>query len=425
MIKRSFFSLGKPGLKYLSITDQGAGVKEVSLPGEARLLVKDCDVGAINLKVGTPLLTGQKVGLTDDPGCYVISTVTGTISGVSEYTGYLNQTYASISIDVSGDDELDEATLAALKEPTFEAARDYLTSIPGKPDFSSFLALDPPVNTVIVNCVDQDLLVSTHQQAVLSDVDGLIEGIEYLKQVCRIGRVMIAAPSSLVSLVSKAGVEVKEVCETYPNSLCGMIAKDVLGSGYMPSKSFEQMGLGFISAEAVIGLARIFGRAEIPVDKLITVIGKDNEPFMVKARIGTPAGDVLNALGINASSGDRVVFGGPMTGTSIYSLDMPVLADTDAILVQDQSQVVLSQDCQCVNCGECVRACPVKVPVNMLVRVLASGLYEEAAEMYDLHACIECGLCNYVCVARIPVFHHIMLGKHEFARIKNAEGSNG
>ena len=425
MIKRSFFSLGKPGLKYLSITDQGAGVKEVSLPGEARLLVKDCDVGAINLKVGTPVLTGQKVGLTDDPGCYVISTVTGTISGVSEYAGYLNQTYASISIDVSGDDELDEATLAALKEPTFEAARDYLTSIPGKPDFSSFLALDPPVNTVIVNCVDQDLLVSTHQQAVLSDVDGLIEGIEYLKQVCRIGRVMIAAPSSLVSLVSKAGVEVKEVCETYPNSLCGMIAKDVLGSGYMPSKSFEQMGLGFISAEAVIGLARIFGRAEIPVDKLITVIGKDNEPLMVKARIGTPAGDVLNALGINASSGDRVVFGGPMTGTSIYSLDMLVLADTDAILVQDQSQVVLSQDCQCVNCGECVRACPVKVPVNMLVRVLASGLYEEAAEMYDLHACIECGLCNYVCVARIPVFHHIMLGKHEFARIKNAEGSNG
>ena len=72
--------------------------------------------------------------------------------------------------------------------------------------------------------------------------------------------------------------------------------------------------------------------------------------------------------------------------------------------------------CAGVSCG---------IPVNMLVRVLASGLYEEAAEKYDLHACIECGLCNYVCVARIPVFHHIMLGKHEFARIKNAEGSNG
>jgi electron transport complex protein RnfC len=425
MIKRSFFSLGKPGLKYLSIVDPGAGVKEVSLPAEVRLLVKDCDIGAIKLKVGTPVKTGQKVVLTDDPGCYVLSTVTGTISGVSEYAGYMNQRYGSLSIDVSGKDQLDEATLSGLEAPTFEAARDYLTSLPGKSDFSSFLKLDPPVNTVVITCVDADLLVSTHQQAVLSDVDGLIEGIAYLKKVCRVGRVMIAAPSSLVSLVSKAGVEVKELCDTYPNSLCGMIAKDVLGAGYMPTKSFEQMGIGFISAEAVISLTRIFGRAEIPVDKLITVIGKDNVPVMVKARIGTPAGVVLDAVGINASSGDRVVFGGPMTGTSIYSLDMPVLADTDAIMVQDQSQVVLSEDCQCVNCGECVRACPVKVPVNMLVRVLASGLYEDAARMYDLHACIECGLCNYVCVARIPIVHHIMLGKHEVARIKNAEGSNG
>jgi len=425
MIKRSFFSLGKPGLKYLSIVDQGAGIKEISLPSEVRLLVKDCDVGAIKLKVGTPVKTAQKVALTDDPGCYVLSTVTGTISGISEYTGYMNQRYASISIDVSGEDQLDEGTLSGLEAPTFEAARGYLTALPGKSDFSSFLKLDPPVNTVVITCVDQDLLVSTHRQAVLSDIDGLIEGIEYLRKVSRIGRVMIAAPSSLVSVVSKAGVEVKEVCDTYPNSLCGMIAKDVLGTGYMAAKGFEQQGIGFISSEAVICLSRIFGSAEIPVDKLITVIGKDNVPVMVKARIGTSAGDVLAAVGINPSSGDRVVFGGPMTGTAIYSLDMPVLADTDAIMVQDRSQVVLSEDCQCVNCGECVRACPVKVPVNMLVRVLASGLYEDAAQMYDLHACIECGLCNYVCVARIPIFHHIMLGKHEFARIKNAEGSNG
>ena len=66
-----------------------------------------------------------------------------------------------------------------------------------------------------------------------------------------------------------------------------MIARDVLGADYMPAKSFEQMGIGFIGAEAVICLSRIFGRAEIPVDKVITVIGKDNVPVLVKARIGT------------------------------------------------------------------------------------------------------------------------------------------
>jgi electron transport complex protein RnfC len=113
-----------------------------------------------------------------------------------------------------------------------------------------------------------------------------------------------------------------------------------------------------------------------------------------------------------------------MTGTAIYSEDMPVSPDTDAIMVLDRSQIVIGSGSHCINCGECVRACPAKVPVNMLVRLLENGLYEEAAEQYDLLSCIECGLCSYVCIARIPVFHYIMLGKYEFFRIQSAEESN-
>ena len=113
-----------------------------------------------------------------------------------------------------------------------------------------------------------------------------------------------------------------------------------------------------------------------------------------------------------------------MTGTAVYSEDVPIDWDTDAIMVQDKSQIVAASDTQCFNCGECVRACPARMPVNMLVRLLENGLYEDAVEQYDLLSCVECGLCSYVCTARIPVFHYIMLGKHEFARIRSAEESN-
>jgi electron transport complex protein RnfC len=59
-----------------------------------------------------------------------------------------------------------------------------------------------------------------------------------------------------------------------------------------------------------------------------------------------------------------------------------------------------------------------------MVRFLAAGAYEDAADLYDLHTCIECGLCTYFCVARIPISQYIRLGKYELDRAKAAEETN-
>jgi electron transport complex protein RnfC len=156
----------------------------------------------------------------------------------------------------------------------------------------------------------------------------------------------------------------------------------------------------------------------------LTVVDRNLKARHVKVRMGTTVGTLLEHLGIETRDGDRIVLGGPMRGQSIYSLDTPVGHDTDAIMVQDREQVSPVSDTPCVNCGKCVRACPVNIPVNMLVRLLENGLYEDAAREYDLQFCIECGLCAYVCVAHIPIFHYIMLGKYQVARSRTAEGNH-
>ncbi len=423
MIKRPFFSLGRPKLGYLVDHEQDA-VREIPLPKKVTLFLKLSDVGKGDLKVGDEVKTGQKLKPAEDSEDYLISTVTGTIADISEYTGYLGQSYTSISIDVAGEDQWDDGFQEAAKAPNPESARNFLRCLPGKSDFASLLNPQAPVNTVVINGIDQDLLVTTNQSIVKTEVETLTEGIDYLKKVVKVQGVTITVSPDLASLAEKTGAEVKVVKPVYPNTLPNMIVKDVLGKVVPAGMSCEQMGIGFINAEAVASLANAFSNGKIPVDKTLTVINKGNTPVIVRARIGTHVKDILDALDIETFHGDRLVVGGPMSGNAIYSEDMPVLSDTDAIMVQDKTQIALISDGQCVNCGECIRACPVKIPVNMLVRVLGNSLYEEAANEYDLLSCIECGLCSYVCIAQIPVFHHIMLGKHEFARIKSAEESN-
>jgi electron transport complex protein RnfC len=145
---------------------------------------------------------------------------------------------------------------------------------------------------------------------------------------------------------------------------------------------------------------------------------------LVSAVIGTPIKDLFNYLKITVNEGDRIILGGPMTGSAIFTEEHPVQPDTDAIMIQKRSEVVLSSDYPCSNCGECIRICPANIQVNLLIRFLEAGQYEEGATLYDLYSCVECGLCSYVCVSRIPILQYIKLAKYELDRINSAEEAN-
>jgi electron transport complex protein RnfC len=173
---------------------------------------------------------------------------------------------------------------------------------------------------------------------------------------------------------------------------------------------------------ASIGKAVDTGR--IPTEKILTVVDKSGNKSIVSALIGTPLSEIFKRLNITTRQGDRIIIGGPMTGSAIYSEQQPVSADCDAVMVQDGGQIILSGDDPCINCGECIRICPTNVPVNLLIRFLEANQYQEAADLYDLYSCVECGLCSFVCPARIPILQYIKLAKFELARMTPAEEEN-
>ncbi len=427
MIKKPFFSFGSPKLKYPVILDLQKEIdREIPVPETVTVHLKR-PLPSINndkLKTGAFVRTGQRIFIDNEYNDYFISPATGEIFNISEHIGYLGASCASISIRTDKSEKPDEAFKSLKGAVSSKNAARYLRDLPGCPDFISFINRETPLKTIIIQGIDEDILVKTNQVLLSTRVKEIREGAVLLKEITRAERVIIATSPGLAGIARETGVEVCEIDPVYPNALSQMIIKKALGMEIPANKSCEDMGAGVVRAEAVVALADAFNRGKPPVDKLITVIDKNCASKIISARIGTPVKNILEELNINTGQGDRIIMGGPMTGRSTYSEESPVMADTNAIMVQDAGVIQTNPDIPCLNCGECVRACPAHIPVNMLIRLLENSLYEEAAREYDMLSCIECGLCDYVCVSRIPIVHFIVLGKQEFARLENAEEMN-
>ncbi len=424
--RRLFAGLTKSRIEYLPLKGQLQEPVQMSLPKRATLLLNDSleDYSAALIKPGDAVKTGQKLMLAENSTAYIISSVSGIISSIEPHTGHFGWTGTAIAIDVAAEDRRDEAFSSKADEPSLEIAAQYLSGIPGNPTLSVFSDPEKPIHTILINGVDKDLLVATQQHVLQTGIEHLVYGIKILKQISGIEKVVLVVPVNVMTGYGHIGAQVRAAATEYPSGFPQIIMKDVMGQVVPEGKSLEDLGVAFFSAEAVAAIGTAFEQRRIPETKLITLINKNGDRKMVSARIGTPISHIFKTAGITPNHLDRIIFGGPMTGISLFSENHPVQADTDALMIQDKNDLPAISDYPCINCGECIRTCPVNIPVNMLVRFLEAGHYEGAAEEYDLNLCIDCGLCSYVCVSRIPIFQYIKLAKYELGRTHNAEAAN-
>jgi len=384
MIKRSFLGLVKPRLQYVSTP---SSVETLPVPKQVTLLLK----------------------------------VTGTISGLDPYVGMLGRQYTAITIDATGHDDWDDTFSP---DPSLDTALKFLQCLPGGAPFKVFDDPEKTIRTIVVTGIDQDILLSANQSVVQNSGAEIKKGIKALKEMTGVDRIVLVVPENLVQQASSTGTDVKTVRNTYPDGLPHMIMKNLLDQVVMEDETIEDNGVVFFSAEAVAAVGKAFESGKIPVTKVVTVVGKDGSATNITTRIGTPLGQLLQARKITLQDRDRIILGGPMTGAATYSENLPIEPDTNGIVVQSEADSAQTSDYPCINCGECVRICPVNIPVNMLVRFLEAGFYEDAQEMYDLDCCIECGLCSYVCISHIPIFQYIKLGKYERSLIEEAEAAS-
>lgn len=419
MIKRSFFSLNQPRLFYDLVEPDLKEPESIPLPASLSVLLSeeiDSTKQAL-IKKGDAVKKGEKLRLYDDSTAYTISPVAGTITLFDTYSDDFGKiaTFIIIKPDPKSC-EADTIKLDTIEDIGF--ADQFLRKLPGALPFEILANDDIKISTIVITCADTDLLSTTNQFVGLMYPDEIKAGANILKAMTRVPKICITIPEALRTRVNFDSIQVIETGNSYPSTLPAMIMKDHLNIVLPAGQTPEDKGVCFIRAEALVSLARVYKTKEAVFDKILTLIGKDGTRHRVRATIGTPLSKIFSRFNIHVNEQDRIIIGGPMRGFATFTVHHPVLADMDTVIIQDRDIIPQLSDYPCVNCGNCIRICPVNIPVNLLVRYLEANLYEEAADRFDLESCIECGLCAYVCTARIPLYQYIRLGKHELLTLR-------
>ncbi|MFH2098914.1 MAG: hypothetical protein ABIJ95_05325, partial [Pseudomonadota bacterium] len=361
MIRKPFFAPAKTRLPYTLPGKTVRPVQPMALPEEATYMV---DVpfgqGEASLAVGDQVLRGSLLAPLATSPARAVCAVAGEVKSIGPFKDHEGRSRTRITIRVSSEDRADDSLGT---KPGMEKALKHLTGIAGNPDFTAFVRGGASVDAVVILGMDQDLGVTAVQQVMTDRAGDLAAGVAAIKKITGVSDVRLVVPPYLAG-IADPGCPVEMADPAYPNFLPAMVMKRHLGRVLPAGQKPEHAGVVFLNAEAVANVGAAFASGTVAGEKVLTVVRKNGESVNVSARVGTPVGRILTAVHEEPAAGDRIVIGGPMRGHAVFSLDAPVEPDTDALMVQAAGTLPEILDQACVNCGECVRYCPARMPVN-------------------------------------------------------------
>ena len=149
----------------------------------------------------------------------------------------------------------------------------------------------------------------------------------------------------------------------------------------------------------------------MPLIKRVVTVSGDivMEPKNLLVPIGTSFNDLLEAVG-HSENPYKVISGGPMMGVTQYDLSASTIKGVNAVTILGRRNKYAVEHPQCLRCGKCIDACPMKLMPVLMYKALQSGDVEEMKSVHMLD-CIECGCCAYTCPASVPLVLAFRSGK--------------
>ena len=381
------------------------------------------------VKKGDYVKVGQLLGDTDAfVSAPIHSSVSGTVTGIEEQRSASGGNDTLVVIETEKKQEIFEG----IQVPTANDLPEFVKAIRasglvglGGASFPTHIKFNPKnideVHTLIVNAAECEPFITSDHRLMLEDAEDLIAGCQLIMKYVGLDQGYIAIEENKMDaieyldkvLAEKGITNIKtfKLQARYPKGAERVLVYEISGktmnAGVLPAD------LGFIldNVTTVAFVGQYFRTGMPLIQKRVTVDGDAvANPKNVMVPIGAQICDVIDFCGGYKQEPRKILMGGPMMGRAIFSDEMPIVKNNNAILAFSGAQSMVKEETACINCGRCHQACPFK----LLPTALAAA-YEkrDAQALSDLKVmqCMECGSCSYICPARRPLSFMNKLGK--------------
>ncbi len=396
------------------------------------------------VSVGDHVCLGQKLADSESPlSAPIFSSVSGTVTAIEPR--YTVSGYKTDSIVIENDfkDTVCDTFLPLPENKTFEeytseeiidiARNAVLVGMGGAAFPTSFklkCALDKQVDTVIFNGSECEPYITSDHRAMLEYPRFIFGGIKLILKCLHLDKAYIAiednkkdAIETMRSFVEGTKIEVKELKTKYPQGGEKQLIRSVLGYEIAPGKLPLDAGVVIFNIDTCAALYRAV-YSKLPLTKrIVTVSGEMvTQRKNLLVRLGTPIADVINYCGGLKNGAKKIVIGGPMMGFAQHSLEVPIVKSSSAVLALEyDAKKYDSASNNCIRCGKCIDACPMKLMPNIINLSLKNNAIEDYNE-YNVSDCVECGSCAYVCPQRLHLVQAMRIAKEEAKRSVKKNG---
>lgn len=391
------------------------------------------------VKVGDLVKVGTKIGEADG---YISSNIYSSVSGkvvkLDEYVMFNGLISASVVIESDGEMTADES----IAPPTVNSKEDLIEAVKnagivglGGAGFPTHVKLDVDperIDYLVINGAECEPYVTSDTVTMLTRGDDMAFALKELNRHLGIKNVIIGVESAnkksaeamqkLAQSIEGFSVKVKVLPDVYPQGGEKVLVYHTTGRRILADKLPIDVGCIVLNCTSLAAIGSYLKTGMPLVEKCVTVEGGAvRQPQNVIAPIGTSFNDLFEFCGGLTSRPAKLIYGGPMMGITVKTVDAPILKNTNAILALTKKEAKLPKTTACIRCGACVNTCPFGLaPVGIAEAYGKKDL--DALVSLSVKSCMECGCCSFVCPANRPLVQINKLSKQFILEESKKEG---